>query len=108
MLLHLYHITPTTNNVSILTRGLDPAFSRGKRKTVWLCDWTRIHWALAHVSFKHETPVNELSAFMITLERSEVINTAWRGIYNYSGIIKVTHNAIMESAIIIERDTDVY
>lgn len=108
MIVHLYHVTPTKNVLSILTRGLDPEFSRGKRKTVWVCEYPKLHWALAHVSYKHETAVSDLTVFMFSKDINDVIKTAWRGVYNYNGIITVSHESIIETATIVESEANVY
>jgi hypothetical protein len=81
----LYHITLNSNLNSIIDHGIDPEKSRGKLKVSWWVDETRIDWALAHVSARHNVPTCDLIIFKRwfdnNFEFKEFKRTRWYGVY---------------------------
>lgn len=94
--IHLYHVTPTENIPSIVERGLDPVFSKGKRPVIWLLSAQRVNWGLAHVSNRHKTPVNGLTLFYVTLDKGALLKTAWSGVFVSKTVIPVSDMDIAE------------
>lgn len=70
---YLYHWTHRRNLRSILTRGLDPARTTGKRAVVWACERSRVLWAAAHVAANHGCAPDDL-----VLLRIWPVKDAWR------------------------------
>jgi len=79
---YLYHVSPITNHASILKLGLEPSlFSRDRHKKLWLAEWEKLPWALAHCARRFNLKIDELEIWMIppnTIRRLQ--KTAWRGV----------------------------
>lgn len=56
----VYHVTPGFNHAGIISVGVDPDRSRGKRLLSWWVSRDRLEWALAHVSAKYAVSVGAL------------------------------------------------
>lgn len=59
----LYHVTPVENIASVLRFGVDPAFSQSHPERVYLVQRDALHWAIQHISKKHDTPIERLAVF---------------------------------------------
>lgn len=77
----LYHISPAANRHGILTYGVDPAMSRGKKMLSWWIEHDNLLWALAHTSARHRTPVSDLDAWMLDTKGVAFKATCWRGVW---------------------------
>lgn len=78
----LFHVSPAKNHVSIAKFGVEPLYSRGKRKTSWWVDQRKLAWALAHVSIGHQLPVNELEVWYRDGETAKGMKrSSWVGVY---------------------------
>ena len=76
----LYHATPKSNLDSIFADGLDPAFSTGKAKVIWLHTKSRRHWAIAHVQKRHRCNLDEVVLIEVNVPRSR-LQRRWRGLW---------------------------
>src|SRR5690349_21819754 len=76
-----YHVTHAGNIASMIDKGLDPSRSRGKIKAVWLADSKRLHWAIAHVSAKHGSPMAALWVAVVHVDPRDLKRFRWPGIY---------------------------
>lgn len=61
----LYHVTPPDNYISICERGVDPAFSQSHPERVYFVEKRALHWAIPHVSKKHNCPAENLIIFKV-------------------------------------------
>lgn len=59
----LYHVSPESNHVSIMTRGVDPLFARGKRRASYWVEHGALFWAMSHVSGKFNVPVSHIMVY---------------------------------------------
>lgn len=85
--MELYHVTPLVNLSSISDEGVSPEKSKGKLKVSWWVDKKALAWAVAHVSAKYATPVNELVVLCAILPDMEVKKSGREGVYyTYSAI----------------------
>lgn len=50
--MRLLHVSPVP--LQLLCFGLDPAFSKGRKRVSWLCEPWRLQWAIAHVMRRHK------------------------------------------------------
>jgi hypothetical protein len=62
----LYHVTLRDNHASITRAGVEPLFARGAKKASWWVDYSRLHWALAHCSARHNASVNQLEVWAVS------------------------------------------
>lgn len=51
----LYHATLRENLDSIMARGIDPAFSKGKLKACWFHTSSKSAWAILHTQKRHRS-----------------------------------------------------
>lgn len=77
----LYHITPTTNIDSILRKGIDPTYARGKTRACYFVIGSLIKWALLHISARHEVSVARLSILRVKVPLLLLKATSKVGVY---------------------------
>jgi len=78
----LYHVTPNTTRDSITRQGVEPIYSRGKMRVSWWVDRSRLMWALAHVSAKHQVSVDKLDIWVTTDKQIKNRHrSAWQGVF---------------------------
>jgi hypothetical protein len=78
----LYHISPVKNHASILKAGVEPMFSKGANRHVWMVDFTRLSWALAHCALRHDCKVDDLEVWLINGDTAlNVHKIRWPGIF---------------------------
>jgi len=77
----MYHVTHMGCVASIIENGLDPAYSNGKIKAVWLADSKRLHWAIAHVAAKHNDIIADLWVAVVHVDPRDLKRFRWPGIY---------------------------
>ena len=65
----LRHCTPVRNVRSILSRGLDPARSRGRLRAVWLHAPSKTPWAIPHVAQRHSAPEGAVVVLKVAVPR---------------------------------------
>jgi hypothetical protein len=63
----LLHVTPRANVPSILSRGVLPHYSKGRRQESWLVAPSKRAWAVAHVKRRHQT--GSVVAFRVLVPR---------------------------------------
>lgn len=100
----LYHITPSENVSSIYESGLQPSYSTGFMKAVWLVGKRNIVWALAHCSNRHGTSVDNLCVMTVVTDNQKVTRFATSGLFYCKDIIHVENHAIAELFIPAESD----
>lgn len=69
---NLYHLTRRGEAIEIVLDGLDPTRSTGKRQVSWLCDATRLSWAVKHLSKHHGWNPSELYVLRVTVRKEDV------------------------------------
>ena len=79
--MRLYHATLKRNLDSIKAKGLDPAFSTGKEKVIWLHTASRTHWAIAHVQKRHKVNLSDVVILTVNIPRSR-LKRRWRGLWS--------------------------
>lgn len=89
-ILQLYHVSPARNYASIVGRGISPAYSKGKRKVAWVCEWKQVGWALAHVSQRHATLTDDLMVFITWEQTSDLKKTRWEHVYQSDHVMRFT------------------
>lgn len=100
----LYHITPSENVASIYESGLQPSYSTGFMKSVWLVNKRNIVWALAHCSNRHSVSVDNLSVTTINTDDQKIVRFATSGLFYCKHIIQVENHATAELFIPSESD----
>lgn len=76
----LFHATPKANLDSIRENGINPAFSQGKRKAVYLHTASKRAWAILHTASRHQIPAEEVAILQVKIPRSRVTRR-WRSIW---------------------------
>jgi hypothetical protein len=57
-----YHVTNRTAAMKILnSEGIDPAFSKGKKKVCWYVRVEHVTWAIAHIIAKQQLPMSQVT-----------------------------------------------
>jgi hypothetical protein len=77
----LYHVSPEINLQSILDIGVSPDFARGQQLVSWWVHRSRVVWALAHVSRRYATPVDNLTVFSGNILAASCTKTRWTGVF---------------------------
>jgi hypothetical protein len=62
---HLYHVTPRRNVSAILAAGLRVECCTGRMRGVWLCEGSRLPWAVAHVGRHHQTRPEDMAILSV-------------------------------------------
>lgn len=73
--LHLYHVSPVTNRISILNQGI-LVFHR----KIWLFSWCKLSWALRHVATHHDQQMSNMDTYSVSIHR-ELLRRQRRGIF---------------------------
>ena len=76
----LYHATLKANLDSIREKGINPEFSQGKERVIWLHTASRIHWAIAHTQKRHGGTLADIIIIEVSIPRSR-IKRRWRGLW---------------------------
>lgn len=63
--LRLFHLSPRRNRRSLMCHGIKPNKSQGRVKRVWLCDRTKLRWAIRHVSRHHGTTPSAMDVYVV-------------------------------------------
>lgn len=87
----LYHVSPVRNIGSIERIGLLPQRAEGEKKVVWLCDFERLAWSLVHVSLKKHIYITLLNVWVVSVDKSMLTRTAWRGIFTVNTVLQPNH-----------------
>lgn len=82
--MRLYHTTPIANAGSITATGIDPAFSTGARKEVWLHCWSKLPWAIAHVAAKYQA--SRVNVYAVDVPRRELTRRK-RGLWTCARVV---------------------
>ena len=83
----LYHTTPKRNLDSIRQQGINPDFSQGKRKAVYLHTASRRAWAILHTLQRHRLQsFDDVAILKVSIPRSRLTKRA-RGIWTTETII---------------------
>lgn len=61
----LYHVSPHKNRDGILKVGLDPAQSLCRRTAVYAVPRSKLVWAVAHCSMRHNISVRKIDIWRI-------------------------------------------
>lgn len=96
----LYHVTPATNQESILASGVDPVFSQGKRQISWWVTRERLAWAIAHTALKHHVMVEDLVIFSTYRPLKNMRKTRWSGVVTTTCNQRVDHLTTPKSALL--------
>lgn len=64
-----FHVTHEFNVPSILRYGLDPTLATGLAKRTWLCDLSKLPWAIKHVCTHQGWQIGETMAIRVCLPR---------------------------------------
>lgn len=93
----LYHATLKRKLDSIQKHGLNPDFSKGAEKVIWLHTRSRTHWAIAHVQKRHKVNLSDVVIITVNIPRSR-LKRRWRGLWT-------TDTAVTAFVSITEADT---
>lgn len=77
----LFHWTPAVNLRSIRRKGLDPAYSTGKRRCIWTCDVSKVAYLRDHIALHHETHPADLILLRVEVTEDQIRRSPWEGIY---------------------------
>lgn len=84
----LYHATPRRNLDSIRENGINPEFSQGKRKAVYLHTASRSAWAILHTLQRHRLQFfDDVSILQVNIPRGR-LTRRHRGIWTTDTIIR--------------------
>jgi len=83
----LYHVTTRYRADLIAARGIDPARSKGKRQVSWYVGWQMLAWAIAHVSLRHKTPIENIVVIAVHVRIDDMKKTAWRNVLTCDQVV---------------------
>lgn len=84
----MYHVTPSYNVPSILTEGIQPRYSEGKREASYYVTRNAIEWAILYVSAKRYLHVSELTVFTVEIPRYQLARCNHIHMYYTKGIFR--------------------
>ena len=84
--MQLYHTTLKANLDSIRQHGLNPEFSKGKIKGIWLCTASKRLWSILHVQKRHNAPLDDIAVIAVKVRRSR-LTRRWRCLWTTDSII---------------------
>lgn len=79
----LYHVTHRRNIASIRRVGVDPAFSRGRMRCVYVVRGDRIGWAVAHCIARHDWTPKSLVVLEVVTSGLDAQRTHVAGVFRY-------------------------
>jgi len=85
----MYHATHLENATAIMTYGLEPKFSQGKRKAVWFTSKNYIQVAILHAAARHNWHINDMVVIVIEAVTENI---------RYSGIGNFMYSSYTEHA----------
>jgi len=78
----IYHVTTYAAAKSIIDDGfIDPKLSQGKNLLAWFVIKSRVTWAIAHTSRRHNVGIEKLVIFTVKTTGLELLKTNRTGIY---------------------------
>lgn len=83
----LYHVSPSFNKASIEKEGVSPDYSRGRGKRCYWVTEAALMWAIAHISSRHDVPVNRLHVFVTSLPFEALQRSGRYGVFYARGVI---------------------
>lgn len=90
----LYHVTPNHNIGSIYESGLNPLYSTGMIKAVWMVTKRNILWAIAHCSARHSVSADDLVVFTVPADGYTIVRFPTTGLYYCKQVIQVENHAV--------------
>lgn len=93
----LYHATLKSNLDSINEKGIDPSFSKGAEKVIYLHTASRTEWAILHMLKRHRCSIDEIIIIEVNVPRGK-LRRRWRGLWSTTEIIK-TFVSITEAEV---------
>jgi len=86
----LYHVSHVQNIDSIFDDGLLPHYAKGKMKVVWLVDFERVAWAVAHTATKLDLKPSKLVIFVCAVSETSIKRWSIRGVFTSAYRIQPT------------------
>jgi hypothetical protein len=83
----LYHVTTRYRADLIAAKGIDPTRSKGKRKVSWFVGLPKLAWAIAHVSLRHKTPIENIVVIAVHVRIDDMKKTAWRDVLTCDQVV---------------------
>lgn len=77
----MYHVTVSSNLLSIAREGVSPQFSQGKLKRSYWVIGSLVQWALLHISNRKNVPVSSLRVLSAQIPLRQLVNTSMPGVY---------------------------
>lgn len=96
----LYHTTLKANLASINEKGIDPSYSRGPEKVVYLHTRSRTERAILHIQTRYDAPLESISVIQVDVPRSKLRREA-RGVWATKEPIK-TYRSITDAVVFAE------
>lgn len=84
---YLYHWTPRINVRSIMREGLDPVYSTGRQRRVWLAGYRRAQWACSHAAARHRVSPDEMVLLRVDVTRLKLTRTCWSDVRTSASVI---------------------
>ena len=83
----LYHATLKSNLDSITEKGINPEFSKGAEKVIWLHTAGRTEWAILHTLKRHRCSIDAVVILTVNVPRSQ-LRRRWRGLWTTTETLK--------------------
>lgn len=90
--LTLFHVTTKHAVNNIISQGIDPEKSVGKRKVSWFVEGEAIMWAIAHTSNRKQVVTGDLAVFVVMVDVTLLKKTRWKGVWTRDEITRVNYN----------------
>lgn len=87
----LFHVTTKHSVNNIISQGIDPSKSVGKRKVSWFVEFENIMWAIAHTSNRKQVVTGDLAVFVVVVDASLLKRTRWQGVWTRDTVTKVDY-----------------
>lgn len=100
---YLFHVTPDFNCASIETHGIDARqkFKRRKDDRNYFVAADKVAWAIAHVSSRHDTPVDNIAVYRIETTNYKVVRFFNNSIYFIRGAVAFEYETVWQDATFV-------
>lgn len=68
----LFHVTHRLRINHVLANGLNPKYSRGRKKRVWLCAPAMLGWVCRHLGDQRRWSIEDMRVVQVVMDAAEV------------------------------------
>ena len=105
----LYHATLKSNLESINANGINPEFSKGKRRECWYHTQIKREWAILHTIKRHGCTLDDIAIITVRIPRSKLTRRRrglWASTETITALETITDAAVFAASPFDAEDSD--